>query len=265
MAAFGDAGNLFGNGLPSTQEMFQTNPNKGLEAASGSMFISGAKQHTQRPMVTGTSIVSVKYDGGVMIGADTLGSYGYTARFKDVRRIFKANDSTLVAASGDISDYQYIKDLVEDLVIESDSYNDGHDYKPRSLYNYLGRVMYNRRTKMNPLWNTLIIGGFTAKDGPFLGHVDKVGVAYENDTISTGYGAYMAQPLLRKTLELKPVLTKDEARQAIEESLRVLFYRDTRALPKVQIASVDASGCEVSEPYVLSSNWDISSTVDGYE
>merc|ERR1712183_212826 len=216
-------------------------------------------------MVTGTSIVSIKYDGGVMIGADTLGSYGYTARFKDVRRIFKANDSTLVAASGDISDYQYIQDLVGDLIIESDSLDDGHDYTPRSVYNYLGRVMYNRRSKMNPLWNTLIVGGFTAKDGPFLGQVDKVGVMYENETISTGYGAYMAQPLLRKTLELKPVLTKEDARAAIEESLRVLFYRDTRALPKVQIASVDASGCDVSEPFVLSSSWEIASMVRGYE
>lgn len=265
MAAFGDAGNLFGNGLPASQNMFDTNPNSRAQAASGSMFTSAAKQHTQRPMVTGTSIVSIKYDGGVMIGADTLGSYGYTARFKDVQRIFKANDSTLVAASGDISDYQYIKDLVGDLIIESDCLNDGHDYKPKSVYTYLGRVMYNRRTQMNPLWNTLIIGGYTKKDGPFLGHVDKVGVAYENDTISTGYGAYMAQPLLRKALELKPVLTKEEARTEIEHALRVLFYRDTRALPKVQIASVDASGCEISEPFVLSSSWDISSMVSGYE
>lgn len=265
MAAFGDAGNLFGNGLPSSQNLFNSNPNKRHESASGSMFMSGAKQHTQRPMVTGTSIVSIKYDGGVMIGADTLGSYGYTARFKDVRRIFKANDSTLIAASGDISDYQYIQDLVGDLIIESDCQNDGHTYTPKSIYNYMGRVMYNRRTKMNPLWNTVIIGGFTKEDGPFLGHVDKVGVAYENDTISTGYGAYMAQPLLRKALELKPVLTKEEARKEIEAALRVLFYRDTRALPTVQIASVDASGCEVSEPFELSSKWDIATMVTGYE
>ena len=30
-------------------------------------------QHTQSPVVTGTSVVAVKYNGGVVIAADNLG------------------------------------------------------------------------------------------------------------------------------------------------------------------------------------------------
>ena len=44
--------------------------------------------------------------------------------------------------------------------IESDALCDGHDYTPQSLHSWLTRVMYVRRTKINPLWNTVIIGGF---------------------------------------------------------------------------------------------------------
>ena len=44
--------------------------------------------------------------------------------------------------------------------IESDCLCDGHVYTPQSMHSWLTRVMYNRRTKINPLWNTVIIGGY---------------------------------------------------------------------------------------------------------
>jgi 20S proteasome alpha/beta subunit len=30
--------------------------------------------HTQQPIMTGTSVLGIKYDGGVMLAADTLGA-----------------------------------------------------------------------------------------------------------------------------------------------------------------------------------------------
>merc|ERR1712054_338953 len=47
---------------------------------------SHANQHTQQPLVTGTSVLAVKYKDGVVIAADNLGSYGSFARFTDVQR-----------------------------------------------------------------------------------------------------------------------------------------------------------------------------------
>lgn len=44
-----------------------------------------------------------------MFAADMLGSYGSTKRYKDVQRIFRVNDSCVVAASGEISDFQHIQ------------------------------------------------------------------------------------------------------------------------------------------------------------
>jgi hypothetical protein len=45
---------------------------------------------------------------------------------------------------------------------------------------------------MNPLWNTLVVGGFTKAGEGYLGYVDKIGVAYTDSTIATGYGSYIA-------------------------------------------------------------------------
>jgi hypothetical protein len=50
------------------------------------------------------------------MAADTLGSYGSLARFRDVERICVVGESTLVGASGDISDFAYIKHKLEDIV-----------------------------------------------------------------------------------------------------------------------------------------------------
>jgi hypothetical protein len=37
--------------------------------------------------------------------------------------------------------------------------DDGISLGPQEVYAYLCRVMYNRRNKMDPLWNSLIVAG----------------------------------------------------------------------------------------------------------
>ena len=44
--------------------------------------------------------------------------------------------------------------------VDEELLGDGHSYTPKALHSWLTRVMYNRRSKMNPLWNTVVIGGF---------------------------------------------------------------------------------------------------------
>ena len=68
----------------------------------------------------------------------------------------------------------------------------------------------------------------------FLAYVDLLGVTYSASTLATGYGAYIAQPLLRKAVEGKEdTLTEAEARTILEDALRVLFYRDARSINQV--------------------------------
>ena len=59
-------------------------------------------------------------------------------------------------------------------------------------------------------------------------------MTYSASTLATGYGAYIAQPLLRKAVEgREDTLTEQEARTILEDSLRVLFYRDARSINQV--------------------------------
>ena len=99
----------------------------------------------------------------------------------------------------------------------------------------------------------------------FLGYVDLLGTRYESSTIATGYGSYIAQPILRKAVEgREDTLTEDEARALMETCLRVLFYRDARSLNKCRIAVVDKAGVRIGEPFKLSTEWGFAEGIRGY-
>lgn len=70
----------------------------------------------RNPMVTGTSVLGVKFDGGVVLAADMLGSYGSLARFRNISRIMRVNNSTMLGASGDYADFQYLKQVLGQMV-----------------------------------------------------------------------------------------------------------------------------------------------------
>ena len=90
-------------------------------------------------------------------------SYGSLARFKDVQRLHAVGNHTVLGASGDMSDFQYIRSLLDDLVIEEFTEQDEHTLGPAEIHEYLSQLMYGRRSKLNPLWNSLLVGGY--KDG----------------------------------------------------------------------------------------------------
>nr|XP_056708780.1 proteasome subunit beta type-4 [Euleptes europaea] len=226
----------------------------GLEA------LGGGVNRTLSPMVTGTSVLGVKFDGGVIIAADMLGSYGSLARFRNISRVMKVNDSTVLGASGDYADFQYLKQVIDQMVIDEELLGDGHSYSPKAIHSWLTRAMYSRRSKMNPLWNTVVIGGY-ANGESFLGYVDMLGVAYEAPTLATGYGSYVAQPLMRDALEKKGTLSGEEARALIERCMKILYYRDARSFNRYELIIVTEKGVEVEGPLTSDTSWEIAHLV----
>ncbi|NXG14366.1 PSB4 protein, partial [Grallaria varia] len=145
--------------------------------------------------------------------------------------------------------------------IDEELLGDGHTYSPRAIHSWLTRVMYNRRSKINPLWNTVVIGGFSGGQG-FLGYVDMLGVAYEAPTLATGFGAYLAQPLMREVLEKKPRLSQGEARDLLAHLDPGMEFQASHVLsPQYELATVTEKGVEVEGPLTLEANWDIAHLV----
>jgi len=244
-----------------------------ISALSINMSISGnsavpttPRHHTTRPMITGSSVLGIVYDGGVLLAADTLLSYGSLAKAQRVSRLAAIEGTNCVlGAGGEYSDFCKLKQILTQKALEetttslmdslyAEGQTTGNPLTAQSIWNYLRMLLYSRRNRMNPFWNDVLVAGYD-NGKPFLGSVDKIGTTVADNFLATGFASYLAIPLLRE--KYRPDLTEGEARALIEDCLRVLFYRDGRASSTVQLAKCDATGVLLSDPYDLQDlQWD---------
>lgn len=220
-------------------------------------------------ITTGTSVLGIAYDGGIIIAADTLVSYGSMARFRNCDRIKIVNDHSVVAATGDYADFQFLSKVIHQKQIDERQWNDGLELYPAALHSWITRVAYNRRSKFQPLWCAWVVGGLqpdenTGKLEPFLGFVDKLGTSFKSNIIATGYGQLLALPLMREYVEkLDRLPTEQEARALITKCMEVLYYRDARSLPKYKMVVVKAGGVREEGPIEFKGEWQIATKVVG--
>ena len=165
--------------------------------------------------------------------------------------------------------------------IQEQDAEDGHVLRPEHVHEYLTRVMYNRRTKMDPLWNSIIVAGrsppatasvdspraTTDSDQTFLAFVDLLGTTYSSPVIATGMGAAMAIPLLRKATDLDAwkSLSAEQARLTLDECMKVLYYRDARSLNKFDVATVNSKGIEILSNQSVQTHWEFAREGYGYK
>uniref|UniRef100_A0A7S0ZZK1 Proteasome subunit beta n=1 Tax=Noctiluca scintillans TaxID=2966 RepID=A0A7S0ZZK1_NOCSC len=210
-------------------------------------------KHTTRPIVTGSTVIGVKFNGGVLVAADTLCSYGSTARFKNVCRLKTVGDNSILAAGGEFSDFQKLSNMIEELYEEGECYDDGAKMGPKEWASYITRVEYQNRSKMNPLWCSLILAGKQAGKTN-LSYIDLHGTFFETDSfVATGLGAYMAIPLLRARWSENMSLA--EAKEVVSESLKICFYRDCRASNRIQFGVCSDDGVCIEDPVELEHYW----------
>jgi len=209
--------------------------------------------HTTQPIVTGATVIGMKYAGGVLVACDTLVSYGGQARYKNECRMKKVGDFSLIGASGEFSDFQYMGQMLDELDNDDFLAQDGVKMGPHEYSSYIGRVMYNRRSKMNPLYNQFVMVGKKQSGAAQLSFVDHQGTFFEEDFIATGFGSYLAMPLLRN--EWRADMSLEEAKALVVKCLQICFYRDCRAYNRIQIGTCDGENVTISEPFAMDHYW----------
>ncbi|KAK4034055.1 nucleophile aminohydrolase [Parachaetomium inaequale] len=241
---------------------------------------NGPKTATQSPIVTGTSVIAIKFKDGVVMAADNLASYGSLARFTDVKRLRPFLSTSIVGFGGDVSDMQFLDRHLNELAIDeayehestattdTDSPSKTGQLNAANLHKYLSKLMYRRRSDFDPLWNQVLVAGFDAHAKPFLASVDLRGTTFTSPSLATGFGAMLAQPIMRRfaaTEEDAAALTREQAVDVVKECMKVLFYRDARSLDRYSIAVVTKDGVELSEDEQLEKqSWAFAERIRGY-
>ena len=196
-------------------------------------------------------------------------SYGSLARFPDVKRLRTFAGTSVIGFGGDVSDMQYLDRFLQSLDIRENYASKGHTLNAKNLHTLLAKIMYKRRTDFDPLWNNLLVAGLDDQGKPFLSFADLLGTRYSAPTLATGFGAHLAQPLLRKLVpedeaSVKDV-TREQAVEAVRACMKVLFYRDARSLDRYSIAVVTKEGVELKEDEKLEDqSWAFADLIKGY-
>lgn len=170
---------------------------------------------------------------------------------------------------------QYLDRLLNSVSVRQnyDSSNSSEDNEKgqlsaKNLYTYLTKVMYKRRSDFNPLWNQLLVAGLDEEDKPFLASVDLLGTTFSSPSLATGFGAHLAQPILRRYApdeEAASQLTKEKAVEVVRECMKVLFYRDARSLDIYSIATIGKEGVSIKEDEKLEGqSWQFADRIKGY-
>ena len=136
--------------------------------------------------------MAIKYKDGVMLAADTAVAYGSMRKTKGSQRIAQLSVDTAIATSGEMSDFQELLKIFREKHEADLIENDGTLFlKSRDYFNVLSRILYQRRMKMDPLWNGNIVGGVRQDSGEvFLGMVDLYGTKVEGNFLLTGLAAH---------------------------------------------------------------------------
>jgi 20S proteasome subunit beta 7 len=222
------------------------------------MNFAEEKKHNTNPIYVGSSVIGMRYNEGLVIACDTRLNYGSLSKFFDVSRIQRINANTFLSSAGEYSDYQEVTRILRETALD-DVLDTRSFLGPKEITNYLSSMHYYKRNKMNPYWNSTVIGGINWDGTPVLYSIDQFGTLLTGDWMLVGMAQYFCNSIIDPLFpDDYRQLTKQRAIDMIEQCFKVLFYRDTRAGNNIKFAFMELrDGTPVYDEYekILQTEW----------
>ena len=228
------------------------------------MNYGGAKKYTVDPVYVGSTVLGIRYNNGIAIGADIRLNYGSLCKFNNItERVQRLNINTIITSTGEFSDFQEITKILKEEAQE-DSLNINSYLGPNELTHLLSLISYNRRNKMNPYFLSTLIGGIGQDNKPILSMVDQFGTLLTGDYLVTGLGYYFCNAILAVDYpDDHKKLNREEAIELLHKCFGVLYCRDTRSGDTIKYGSMEYNEATNSNLYEeitrkVKTNWDYS-------
>ena len=199
-------------------------------------------KHSKSVEYSGSSVIGLKYNKGIIIACDTRMCYGSSLSLVSTKeRIKVLNKRTLVGYSGEFSDMQETSRILEEIITKDYLETNGkNSLGPVELGHYLSSLHYSQRNRLDPYLNSAIVGGIDFNGDIVLMQVDPFGTFLNGNYFTTAFANYFACSLLRNNYPKNPNnLTKDKAIEIIMKCFEVLFYRDCSAGDTIQFTVME--------------------------
>jgi len=188
--------------------------------------------------MTGTSIMAVAYDGGVVIGADSRTSTGQYVSNRVTDKLDKVSDYIYCARSGSASDTQAISDIVE-YYLDLHSLEVGGPPTVQTAAALFQEVVYNNKDR---LLAGIIVAGWDKNDGGSVYTVSLGGATVKQGFAIGGSGSTYIFGYCDS--HYKPKMTKAECQDFVKKGLSHAIARDGYSGGVIRLATIDKDGCQ---------------------
>lgn len=187
------------------------------------------------PEMTGTTIMAVKYNGGIIIGADcrtSMGTY-VSSRFTD--KLTKITDNIYCCRSGSAADTQIIANYVSEIV-QKFSFTDKEVPSVKKAAMIAKNIIY----KYPSLLAGLIIAGYD--DKPRIYNISLGGTIVEADWQIGGSGSAYIYGFC--DVNYKYDMTMEEALDFVKKSVVCAISRDNASGGSIRMACISKDGVQ---------------------
>lgn len=188
------------------------------------------------PLSTGTTIIGVTYDGGVVLGADSRTSTGMYVANRASDKITKLTDNVYICRSGSAADTQIISDYVRHY-LHQHTIQLGKPATVKVAANLVRLIAYNNKKMLQA---GMIVGGWDEYEGGKIYGVPLGGTLTEQPFAIGGSGSSYLYGFLDQAW--KDGMTKEEAENLVVKAVSLAIARDGASGGVVRTVIINKEG-----------------------
>ncbi|CAI4231885.1 unnamed protein product [Auanema sp. JU1783] len=192
--------------------------------------------YPHEPISTGTTLIAMEYEGGVVVGTDSRTSAGSFISSRATNKITPITDNLVVCRSGSAADTQAIADIVK-YYLEVFSLR---ERSPVSVYRATQIFRWFLHKYRESLSASVLVAGWDANEGGQLFAIPLGGFVTRQRCTASGSGSTFVQGFLDNAW--KPNLTKEECKAIVKQAVGLAVFRDGSSGGVVRIATIDKEG-----------------------
>lgn len=189
-------------------------------------------------VTTGTTIMAVEYDGGVIIGADSRTTTGAYIANRVTDKLTRVTDKIYCCRSGSAADTQAIADIV---AYELNVHQMEIEEEPlvKTAATLFQRLCYNYRDQLTA---GIICAGWDRKVGAQVYSIPLGGMCVRQSCAIGGSGSTYIYGFV--DANFKKDMTKEESQQFVKTAISLAILRDGSSGGVVRLAAISADGIE---------------------